>query len=154
MTNKFDAIVIGFGKAGKTLADDLGSKGQKVALIEKSPNMYGGTCINKACIPTKALENSAGIIRRENLNNSDEKFAKYEEAINKKEALITKLRAANYNKLNNNENITIFTGEGSFGSEVTVLNTHSTILPREDEDDINEVVNIQVTEKMYQVPYS
>ena len=64
MTNKFDAIVIGFGKAGKTLAGDLGSKGQKVALIEKSPNMYGGTCINKACIPTKALENSAGIIRR------------------------------------------------------------------------------------------
>lgn len=222
MINKFDVIVIGFGKAGKTLAGDLGSKGQKVALIEKSPNMYGGTCINKACIPTKALENSAGIIRRENLNKTDEKFAKYEEAINKKEALITKLRTANYNKLNSNENITIFTGEGSFvnektvevktiegetlilegekifintgskpsipnikgidntnivytneslmelkqlpekmtiigagyiglefagiygsfGSEVTVLNTHSTILPKEDEDDINEIVNI------------
>lgn len=190
MINKFDAIIIGFGKAGKTLAGDLGNRGQKVALIEKSPNMYGGTCINKACIPTKALENSAGIIRRENLNNTDEKFAKYEDAINKKEILIRKLRSANYNKLNSNENIFINTGSkpsipnikgidnknvvytnetlmqlkklpqkmtiigagyiglefagiyGSFGSEVTVLNTHSTILPREDEDDIDEIINI------------
>lgn len=120
MINKFDAIIIGFGKAGKTLAGDLGNRGQNVALIEKSPNMYGGTCINKACIPTKALENSAGIIRRENLNNTDEKFAKYEDAINKKEILIRKLRSANYNKLNSNENITIFTGEGSFVDEKTV----------------------------------
>ena len=95
MINKFDAIIIGFGKAGKTLAGDLGNRGQKVALIEKSPNMYGGTCINKACIPTKALENSAGIIRRENLNNTDEKFAKYEDAINKKEILINYIRNNN-----------------------------------------------------------
>ena len=51
----YDVIVIGFGKAGKTLAAKLSSQGKKVALIEKSKSMYGGTCINIACIPTKTL---------------------------------------------------------------------------------------------------
>ena len=52
---KFDKIIIGFGKAGKTLAVFAADKGEKVAIIEKSPKMYGGTCINIACIPTKVL---------------------------------------------------------------------------------------------------
>ena len=42
---KFDKIIIGFGKAGKTLAVLTANKGEKVALIEKSSKMYGGTCI-------------------------------------------------------------------------------------------------------------
>ena len=49
----YDVIVIGFGKAGKTLMTKLSSQGKKVALIEKSKSMYGGTCINIACIPTR-----------------------------------------------------------------------------------------------------
>ena len=49
---KFDAINIGYGKAGKTLAGFLAKKGEKVALIERSEKMYGGTCINIGCIPT------------------------------------------------------------------------------------------------------
>lgn len=222
MINKFDAIIIGFGKAGKTLAVDLANRGQKIALIEKSQEMYGGTCINQACIPTKILENKSSIIRNQNLDSFNEKEIKYEESINQKEELISKLRMGNYNKLNSNENITIFTGQGSFinentievntiedevlilegekifintgskpnipdikgienskivytnetlmklnklpskitiigagyiglefagiyasfGSEVTVVNTHTTILPKEDNDDAQEVVNI------------
>lgn len=51
---KYDALIIGFGKGGKTLAAALGKKGIKTAVIEKSP-MYGGTCINIGCIPTKKL---------------------------------------------------------------------------------------------------
>ena len=51
----YDLIVIGFGKAGKTLAAKLASAGKKVALIERSKAMYGGTCINIGCIPTKTL---------------------------------------------------------------------------------------------------
>lgn len=50
---KYDALIIGFGKGGKTLAAALGKKGIKTAVIEKSPLMYGGTCINIGCIPTK-----------------------------------------------------------------------------------------------------
>lgn len=118
--NKFDNIIIGFGKGGKTLAGDLAKRGQKVALIEKSKMMYGGTCINKACIPTKKLENEASVIRSQNLSDFEELKAKYENAINNKEVLITKLRGANYNKLNSNENITIFDGMASFVDEKTV----------------------------------
>ena len=56
---EFDNIIIGFGKGGKTLAGALAAKGEKTALIERSDKMYGGTCINVACIPSKFLENSA-----------------------------------------------------------------------------------------------
>ena len=79
MINKFDAIIIGFGKAGKTLAVDLANRGQKIALIEKSQEMYGGTCINQACIPTKILENKSSIIRNQNLDSFNEKEIQYEE---------------------------------------------------------------------------
>ena len=48
-------IVVGFGKAGKTLALDLANRGFKVALIEKSKKMYGGTCINVGCLPSKSF---------------------------------------------------------------------------------------------------
>lgn len=52
-------VVVGGGKGGKTLATDLGHHGIKTALIERSPEMIGGTCINVACIPTKTLIASA-----------------------------------------------------------------------------------------------
>ena len=51
MNRKVDNIIIGFGKAGKTLANYLGNKGENTVLVEKSSNMYGGTCINVGCIP-------------------------------------------------------------------------------------------------------
>jgi pyruvate/2-oxoglutarate dehydrogenase complex dihydrolipoamide dehydrogenase (E3) component len=56
---KFDVIIIGGGKGGKTLATDLGHHGVKTAMIERSADMIGGTCINVACIPTKTLIASA-----------------------------------------------------------------------------------------------
>ena len=52
---KYDLLVIGFGKAGKTLAATFGNEGKKVAVVEESSEMYGGTCINIGCIPTKTL---------------------------------------------------------------------------------------------------
>ncbi|MCC0632363.1 FAD-dependent oxidoreductase [Clostridioides sp. ZZV15-6388] len=118
MKKTFDAIIIGFGKGGKTLAGDLANRGLKVALVEKSNKMYGGTCINVACIPTKSLENSANNIR--NINSWNDAQIEYEKAIDKKEILITKLREANYNKLNSNDNVTVFTGMGTFIDENTV----------------------------------
>ena len=56
---KYDTIIIGFGKGGKTLAGKLGAKGESVAMIERSNMMYGGTCINVGCIPSKSLVNSS-----------------------------------------------------------------------------------------------
>ena len=44
-----------FFKAGKTLAGTLAKHGEEVLIIEKDPNMYGGTCINVGCLPTKNM---------------------------------------------------------------------------------------------------
>ena len=57
----YEVIVIGGGKGGKTLATELGHKGIKTALIERSAEMIGGSCINVACIPTKTLIASARV---------------------------------------------------------------------------------------------
>jgi probable pyridine nucleotide-disulfide oxidoreductase len=55
----YDILVLGGGKAGKTLAMDQAKAGRKVALVEVG--MIGGACINIACIPTKTLVRSAQI---------------------------------------------------------------------------------------------
>ena len=60
-TEEYDVIVIGGGKGGKTLATELGHQGVKTALIERSAEMIGGTCINLACIPTKSFIASARV---------------------------------------------------------------------------------------------
>lgn len=60
-TQYYDDIIIGGGKAGKTLAPALVADGRKTALVERSLNMIGGGCINIACIPTKTMVASANV---------------------------------------------------------------------------------------------
>jgi pyruvate/2-oxoglutarate dehydrogenase complex dihydrolipoamide dehydrogenase (E3) component len=55
----YDAIVIGTGQAGPSLAKDLAGAGQRVAIIERQA--FGGTCINTGCTPTKTLIASARV---------------------------------------------------------------------------------------------
>ena len=57
MTKKFDAIVIGAGQAGPSLAGRLTAAGQTVAMIERKH--FGGTCVNTGCKPTKTMVASA-----------------------------------------------------------------------------------------------
>ena len=54
---QYDAIVIGTGQAGPSLAARLAKSGQKVAIVERG--RFGGTCVNTGCIPTKTLVASA-----------------------------------------------------------------------------------------------
>ncbi|MFQ5639731.1 MAG: FAD-containing oxidoreductase [bacterium] len=54
---KFDAIIIGTGQAGPSLAARLAAAGKKTAIIERQK--FGGTCVNTGCIPTKTLVASA-----------------------------------------------------------------------------------------------
>src|ERR1700674_1687649 len=60
MSIQFDAIIIGTGQAGPSLAKRLTGAGLKVAIIERKH--FGGTCVNTGCIPTKALVASAKAI--------------------------------------------------------------------------------------------
>jgi len=53
----FDAIIIGTGQAGPSLAHRLAGAGQRVAIIER--HRFGGTCVNTGCTPTKTLVASA-----------------------------------------------------------------------------------------------
>jgi pyruvate/2-oxoglutarate dehydrogenase complex dihydrolipoamide dehydrogenase (E3) component len=57
MATTYDAIIIGTGQAGPSLAVRLASTGMKVAIIERK--RFGGTCVNTGCIPTKTLVASA-----------------------------------------------------------------------------------------------
>src|ERR671916_3097168 len=57
MSRRFDAIVIGAGQAGPSLAVRLAGAGMSVALIERK--LFGGTCVNTGCTPTKTLIASA-----------------------------------------------------------------------------------------------
>jgi pyruvate/2-oxoglutarate dehydrogenase complex dihydrolipoamide dehydrogenase (E3) component len=54
---KFDAVVIGTGQAGPSLARRMAANGLKVAIVERG--RFGGTCVNTGCTPTKALVASA-----------------------------------------------------------------------------------------------
>src|SRR3989442_14305895 len=57
MSRNFDAIIIGTGQAGPSLASRFSAAGMRVAIIER--HKFGGTCVNTGCIPTKTLVASA-----------------------------------------------------------------------------------------------
>ncbi len=98
----YDNLIIGFGKGGKTLATWLAKRGEEVAIIEKSDKMYGGACINIACIPTKSL-----------IRNAEDKVP-YQKAFNIKNELTSFLRGVNYENLVKLPLATVITGEASF----------------------------------------
>jgi len=61
MSTRYDAIIIGTGQAGPSLAARLSAAGMKVAIVERGA--FGGTCVNTGCIPTKTLVASAAAAR-------------------------------------------------------------------------------------------
>lgn len=117
---QYDAIIIGFGKAGKTLATELARRAWSVAMIERSDKMYGGTCINIGCIPTKALIHSASLATAAHPLDFGQRSDYYKHAIDAKERMTAALREKNYRKLSDNDRIDVYTGEGSFVSERVV----------------------------------
>ena len=72
-----------------------------VALIEMSDKMYGGSCINVACIPTKSLK------------NAEEKLP-YEKAFCRKNNLTSFLRKLNYNNIEKLSSAIVITGQAYF----------------------------------------
>jgi len=110
-TKQYDLIVLGFGKAGKTLAAKFGSMGKSVAMIEENPLMYGGTCINIACIPTKTMIIAAS------------KGLSYEQVLNQREVVTSRLRNKNFGMLDTNEHVDVYTGHGEFISNKEIAVT-------------------------------
>lgn len=96
--NKYQAVIIGFGKAGKTLAVTLAKAGWRVALIEQSNAMYGGTCINIGCIPTKTLVHDA------------QQHTDFVRAIQRKNEVVNFLRNKNFHNLADMPNIDVIDG--------------------------------------------
>lgn len=114
--NAFDVIIIGFGKGGKTLAAEFAKRGQKVAIIERSDKMYGGTCINIGCIPTKTLVHQAKMASALKDATFEERSEFYRNAVSVKESVTSALRNKNYHNLADNPDVTVYTGIGSFVS--------------------------------------
>lgn len=125
----YDTIIIGFGKGGKTLAAELAARGDTVAVIERSERMYGGTCINTGCIPTKALVHRASIAALRRELPFEEKDEYYRRSIEWKDRVVEELRQRNYRSLADNPAITVYTGHGSFTSadEVAVALPEGTV---------------------------
>ena len=118
-------LIIGFGKAGKTLAGFLGSRGESVILVEKDKKMYGGTCINVGCIPSKFLSNKATLRKVSNLDNE----TYYKDAVTAKKELIAKLNKANYDKVAGVPNVKIIDGTASFiNANVVEVKTDSEVV--------------------------
>jgi probable pyridine nucleotide-disulfide oxidoreductase len=110
-----DVIVLGFGKGGKTAAHVLSNAGQRVVLIEQSEDMYGGTCPNVGCIPTKMLVHYSNSRRLEHA--AQEFFASSIEGVR---ALTAAGRAANFNAINGKDLATVITGTARFIDSHTV----------------------------------
>jgi probable pyridine nucleotide-disulfide oxidoreductase len=104
-----DVLVIGWGKGGKTLAGTLGRQGRTVALVEQSNQMYGGSCINIACVPTKDLVHSAAERRP-----GDDPQRWFADAVAGRDDLITKLRARNHAMLAGVDTVTLIDGDARF----------------------------------------
>lgn len=117
---QYDAVFIGFGKGAKTLAGKLASEGKSVAMIEKDAKMYGGTCINVGCIPSKSLVRSSKISAGHPGRSFEQKAAFYKQAIVEKSKLTEMLRGKNFAKLDGLKNVDIYNGKASFLSNTSV----------------------------------
>jgi pyruvate/2-oxoglutarate dehydrogenase complex dihydrolipoamide dehydrogenase (E3) component len=110
-----DILVIGFGKGGKTVAHALSDAGKRVILIEQSENMYGGTCPNVGCVPTKMLVHLSNSKRIE--DNAQQFFANSVAGVRE---LTSAFRAGNFEALDGKDTATVITGTASFVDAHTV----------------------------------
>lgn len=104
-TVQTDVLVIGWGKAGKSLAGALGRSGLTVTVVEESAGMVGGTCINIGCVPTKALVHQAEVRREQ-----DDPTSWFDRAVDARDALIDRLNAVNRQMLETVEAVRVVVG--------------------------------------------
>ena len=124
MAEQYDAIVIGTGQSGPSLAARFASEGLKTAVLERK--LFGGTCVNVGCIPTKTLVASARaahMARRggdfgvviDSLIKVDMKRVKA-----RKDEVVRQSNEGVEQWLKNTANLTVYEGHGRFESANTV----------------------------------
>lgn len=139
-TEYYDDIIIGGGKAGKTLAPALVADGRKTALVERSLNMIGGTCINIACIPTKTMVASANIANTVRHSaaygiNTTPPIVDLAAVIQRKRSIVQAMRSMNLNNLQTPLGNHLIIGTASFVApktiEVTTVEGNTRLLTAE-----------------------
>lgn len=124
LSQKFDAVIIGTGQAGPSLAARLADSGMKTAIVEK--DKFGGTCVNTGCTPTKTLVASARVahlIKRssdygidiDGMVKVDMKKVKA-----RKDRLVQQSNQGVESWLKSTENLTVFEGHARFTGPNTI----------------------------------
>ena len=119
-TEKFDAVIIGAGQAGKPLALAFGDSGLKTAIIESK--YIGGKCINYGCTPTKTMLASAKIAQiardsREFGVSTGSVKVNLKKIIERKNGIVKSFRDSGRKRLQKHEKVELISGEASFMSE-------------------------------------
>ncbi len=124
MSEKFDAIIIGTGQSGPSLAARMTKEGMKTAIIERK--LFGGTCVNVGCIPTKALVASA---RAAHMARRGADFGvKIDGSVTvdmkkvkaRKDAIVRQSNEGVTNWLKTMENLSVYEGHGRLESPTSV----------------------------------
>jgi len=121
---EFDAIIIGTGQAGPALAARLAAEGKKTAVVERK--LFGGTCVNNGCTPTKALVASARtahVTRRAadfGVTIGGDITVDMKAVKARKDKIVSQSTKGVENSLRNTKNLTVFKGHARFESANTV----------------------------------
>ncbi len=124
MVKNFDAIIIGTGQAGPSLAARMTREGMKIAIIERK--LFGGTCVNVGCVPTKTLVASA---RAAHMARRGADFGividgpiavDMKQVKARKDLVVRRGNEGVTNWLKNMENLTVYEGHGRLESTTSV----------------------------------
>ena len=125
MKKEFDAIVIGTGQSGPFLAVRMAAAGQRVAIIER--HLFGGTCVNTGCIPTKTLvasAHNAQMVRRAadfGVEAAGTVRVDMKRVKARKDEITGKSRSGLESWLKNTPNCTVYQGHAQFESPQEVI---------------------------------
>lgn len=113
-----DVLVVGFGKGGKTVAAALSARGKRAVIVEESDRMYGGTCPNVGCVPSKGL-----VHHSHNRRDDDDPQEYYRRSVDKVQGVRELMRTGSYDALSGLDAVTVLTGRPVFADPHTVAVT-------------------------------